>query len=92
MLGNPILAYRLHIIKKEGWSWKGEGNLTAKTNDPGDAGFMNLDDEVDNFEVETEELLPKDVGFFATENGYEKLNHLDLEDEEENWSLAVVEE
>ena len=78
-------------MKKEGWSWKGEGNLTAKTYDPGDAGFMNREDEVDEFEVDTDEVLPKDIGFFATEQEFEGVHYLDFEDEEEEWSLAVLE-
>ncbi|CZR67102.1 uncharacterized protein PAC_17001 [Phialocephala subalpina] len=91
VLGDPILAYRLHIMKTKGWSWKGEGNLTAKTYDPGDAGFMNREDEVDEFEVDTDEVLPKDIGFFAMEQEFEGVHYLDFEDEEEEWSLTVLE-
>lgn len=63
----------------------------AKTYDPGIAGFMNREDEMDRFEVNTNEVLPKDVGFFAVEQEYEEVHYLDLEDEEEEWSLAVLE-
>ena len=78
-------------MKKKGWSRKGEGNLTAKTYDPSDAGFMNRKDEVDEFEVDIDEVLPNDIGFFATEQEFEGVHYLDFEDEEEEWSLAVLE-
>jgi hypothetical protein len=78
-------------MKKKGWSWTGEGDLTAKTYNPGDAGFMNREDEVDEFEVDADEVLPKDIGFFATEQEFEAVHYLDFEDEEEGWSLAVLE-
>jgi len=81
----------LHIIKKDGWAWTGEGNLTAKSFDPGNAGFMNKEDEVDDFEVDTDEVLEKDIGFFATEQEYEGVQYIEFEDDEEDWSLVVLE-
>jgi len=91
VLGDTILAYRLHIIKREGWSWKGDVG-SAKTYDPGDnAGFMNREEEVDEFEVDTNDVLPKDVGFFAAEQEFKGVHYLDFEDEDEEWSLAVLE-
>jgi len=91
VLGDPILAYRLHIIKKEGWFWASEGDLSAKTHDPKDRGFMNKNEEAEEFKVDTEEVLAKDIGFFAKEQEYEGVQYLDFEDEEEDWSLAILE-
>lgn len=92
VLGDCILAYRLHIVKKKGWSWRGEIDLNAKSYQPGDAGFMNQKDEVDDFKVATEELQPKDVAFFAKEQEFSGLKYVDFADEEEEWALAVLEE
>lgn len=91
VLGDPILAYRLHIVKKAGWSWKGDANLTTKTYTPAiDAGFMSHGDKVDDFEASIDEVAPKDVEFFAAEQEYDNVGYTDVEDDEEEWSFAVV--
>ncbi len=66
--------------------------MIAKTYDPGNAGFMNRDDEADEFEVDTTEVSEKDIGFFATEKEFEGVQYQDFEDEEEEWSLAVLQD
>ncbi|OQU98205.1 hypothetical protein CLAIMM_04023 [Cladophialophora immunda] len=91
IMGDTILAYRLHMVKKQGWAWKGQGDITTKTYDPGDAGFMNYDDDkVDESELDADELSPQDAAVFAAEQEFEEMRQLDLEDEEEEWSLAVL--
>ena len=52
---------------------------------------MNKNEEAEEFKVDTEEVLAKDIGFFAKEQEYEGVQYLDFEDEEEDWSLAVLE-
>ena len=52
---------------------------------------MNKEDEVDDFEVDTDEVLEKDIGFFATEQEYEGVQYIEFEDDEEDWSLVVLE-
>jgi len=52
---------------------------------------MNKNEEVDEFKVDTEEVLAKDIGFFAKEQEYEEVQYLDFKDEEEEWALAVLE-
>lgn len=89
VLGDCILAYRLHIVKKKGWLWNSEANLTTKTHDPGDAGFMNLEDKADDFEMSIDEVLPRDAGFFASEQDFGNVNMVDFEDDDEEWSLAA---
>ncbi|KAF7503133.1 hypothetical protein GJ744_004275 [Endocarpon pusillum] len=52
---------------------------------------MNRKDEVNEFEVDIGKVSPKDVDFFAAEQEFKGVHYLDLEDEEEEWSLAVLE-
>jgi hypothetical protein len=66
--------------------------LTSKSYNPGDAGFMNTEDEMDAFEGEIGAVLPDDIGGYAKEQYFRKLDYLDIEDDEEEWILAILEE
>jgi hypothetical protein len=88
VLGDPILAYRLHVIKS-GWSLIGEGSLTAKSFNPGDAGFMNVEEEMDDFEGAIGAVLRDDIDRFADEQ-YFQPDYLGVEDDEEEWVLATL--
>ncbi|KAI9774755.1 MAG: hypothetical protein M1839_001622 [Geoglossum umbratile] len=89
--GDTILAYRLHIIKKEGFRWIGEPELDVKTFDPREGGFMNRDEKVQEVEVETGEVSQQDVIYFANEEEYGDVREVDIEDEEEAWSMLSIE-
>jgi hypothetical protein len=78
----------LHRVRNK-WSVRGNSNLTAESYDPGDAGFMSKRDELAEFEGDFAEVWPDDVGEFAKEQ-YWKLDYLELEDEEEEWTIAVL--
>jgi hypothetical protein len=39
-MDDKVLAYRLHVVKKEGWNLKGETALESKSHWPGSAGFL----------------------------------------------------
>jgi hypothetical protein len=57
--------------------------LTAKTYNPGNTGFINQKDKVNEFKVDTNEVLPKDINFFATKQEFKGVHYLDFEDKEE---------
>ncbi|KAL1599049.1 hypothetical protein SLS59_006499 [Nothophoma quercina] len=88
VVGDVILAYRLHIVKSKWFS----SSLIAKSHDPGDAGFMNKEDKVDKFEGETKEVSLNDVNSFAKKQYYPDPSYVEFEDDEEEWTLAVLEE
>jgi len=87
VIGDPIIAYRLHVIKKARW----RGNLTAEALDHGDAGFMSKEDELDEPDLDVKEASLEDVEFFKVDQEFEGVRYLDLRDQEEEWSLAVLE-
>lgn len=58
---------------------------------PGDAGFMSKKDEVDDFEGDATEVLSKDISKFAKEQ-YWSLDYKELEDEEDSWTIAVLQD
>jgi hypothetical protein len=78
----------LHVIKS-GWSFRGEGSLTAKSFNPGDAGFMNVEEEMDEFEGEIGAVLQDDIDSFADEQLFQP-DYLDVEDDEEEWVLTTL--
>jgi hypothetical protein len=90
IIGDTILAYRLHIIKKEGFRWFGERDLGIKTLDPGQAGFMNHNKKSDEEGIEVEEVTIKDVKYFAEDEEYGDVEEASVEDREEEWSLLCV--
>lgn len=52
---------------------------------------MNRGDEADELEGEFAEVAPHDVDEFAQEQ-YWELDYMELEDEEEDWKIAVLKE
>ncbi|KIW21361.1 hypothetical protein PV08_01941 [Exophiala spinifera] len=94
-LGEPILAYRLHVIAKRGrlWPWRGQNDdATIQTFSPGDVGFMGLEDELDEFEAEIDEVGVMDIESFAQEQEYKGVRYVDSGSEEDAWSFALLEE
>ena len=90
VLGDPILAYALHRIANK-WSIIGKSNLTATPHDFGDAGFMNQRDEVDDFDGDLTEVLLEDISKYAKKQ-YWNLEYQEIEDEEEEWAIAVLDD
>jgi hypothetical protein len=71
VLGNSILAYRLHVIQKVGWPWKLEYEVSSFN--PGEAGFMNAEEKVsEDMQVETRDLSKEDLDGFIEENEYDE--------------------
>ncbi|KAI4923320.1 hypothetical protein J4E85_008357 [Alternaria conjuncta] len=91
VLGDVILAYRLHIVKKEGWRWRGEAALGTRAYWPGNAGFLGREEMRPEGEVETKSLSAQDLKHFAEDEGYETGSIL-MTDDEEAWSMACVED
>lgn len=89
--GDVILAYRLHVIKKEGFRWIGEREIDAKTFDPGEEGFMNHDRMGEEDQVEVGEVLLQDVQYFVEDHEYGGLQVVAVEDEGESWSMLSFE-
>ena len=92
VLGDVILAYRLHIVKKEGWIWRSEAALETRTYWPGNAGFLSREDIKPEVEVETDALSVQDLKYFAEDEEYGEIKSIDVEDTEEEWSMMCVEE
>ncbi|KAJ4990181.1 putative subtilisin [Stagonosporopsis vannaccii] len=90
VIGDTILAYRLHIIKKEGFRWLGERDLEVKTLDPGAAGFMNRNETLSEKDVDIEEVTAKDAKYFAEDEEYGNVEEIKLKDGEEDWSLLSI--
>ncbi|KAI9765368.1 MAG: Ras GTPase ras2 [Geoglossum simile] len=59
MLGDAILAYLLHIIKEVGWAWKRD--YEVETYDPGNAGFLDIQQRKAEVGVDAEDLLQDDL-------------------------------
>jgi hypothetical protein len=91
VMGDIVLAYRLHIVKKEGWKWRGEAALESKSHWPASAGFMNKGELVAESGVETAELSLQDLSFLAEEEGYEGTEGIDVADGEEEWRMMCFE-
>ncbi|KAI4657231.1 uncharacterized protein J4E79_007848 [Alternaria viburni] len=92
VLGDVIIAYRLHIFKKEGWRWRGEAALETRTYWPGNAGFLSREDAKPEVEVETESLSAQDLKYFVEDEGYGEIENIDVKDAEEEWSMMCVED
>lgn len=54
------------------------------------AGFMGEKEEVDTFGGEPVEVLPDDIDKFSKKQ-YVQVEYVELEDEDERWTLAVLE-
>ncbi|CAN9108463.1 unnamed protein product [Alternaria sp. RS040] len=91
LMGNVILAYKLQIVRKAGWKWRGEANLETGNLDPGRAGFMSKEGDVPKEALESAVLSLQDVGFIAQEEEYESIQDHDIEDEEEEWRMTCIE-
>jgi len=92
VLGDVILAYRLHIIKKEGWRWIGERALETQTYGPGSAGFLSREEIKPEVEVATGALSVQDLEYFAEDEEYGEIESIDMKDAEEEWSMICVED
>ncbi|EUC29751.1 hypothetical protein COCCADRAFT_8094 [Bipolaris zeicola 26-R-13] len=88
--GDTILAYRLHIIKKESWRWLGEQDLEVKSQEAGEGGFMNHDEQAGERSVIIEEVNLKDARYFAEDEEYGDVEETCLEDGEEEWFLLSI--
>ncbi|KAJ4363154.1 hypothetical protein N0V83_010274 [Neocucurbitaria cava] len=89
--GDVILAYRLHVIKKEGFRWIGEREIDAKTFDPGEAGFMNHDRMGKEDQVGVGEVSLQDVQYFVEDHEYGGLQVVAVEVEGQSWSMLSIE-
>ncbi|KAJ4376892.1 hypothetical protein N0V86_006329 [Didymella sp. IMI 355093] len=88
VLGDTILAYRLHVIKKKRAVF-GEGKVTVESYVP-KAGLMGEKEELDSFDGEPTDILLDDVDEFSKQQ-YVEVEYLDLGDEDEEWTMAVLE-
>lgn len=87
VLGSPIIAYRLHIIKSSKFLWRSE-ILASKSLDPKSHGFMSRDDEdEEDFDLESAEVGLEDVKYFAEEVDYEEVEEVGVEDMDEAYSM-----
>ncbi|OSS54242.1 hypothetical protein B5807_00863 [Epicoccum nigrum] len=59
--GNTILAYRMHIIKKESFRWLGERELQVESVNHGKAGFMNHSRDVEDEGIDVAEVTVQDA-------------------------------
>lgn len=91
IIGDTILAYRLHIIKPSWWKWLGNSDLEVRSYDPGRAGFMNLEEEKRAADVEVQDITSEDVNGFAYQMEYEDIRIVECQDEEGEWSLICAE-
>jgi len=92
VLGDVIIAYRLHIFKKEGWRWRGEAALETRTYWPGNAGFLSREDAKQEVEVATGALSVQDLKYFAEDEEYGEIESIDMRDAEEEWSMMCAED
>jgi hypothetical protein len=89
VLGDAILAYRLHIIKEVGWAWKRDYEVEAY--DPGNAGFLDIQQKKAEVGVDAEDLSLDDLNGFIDENEYEEaIRKLGFWDEEGEVVLICV--
>ncbi|KAF3050307.1 hypothetical protein E8E11_010260 [Didymella keratinophila] len=88
--GDTILAYRLHIIKKEGFRWLGERDLEIRNVDPGQADFMNRNEQCEEAGVEVEKVTAEDAKYFAGNEEYSVVEETIFEDEEGQWCLLSL--
>ena len=87
VLGDPIFAYRLHVIKKK-WALMGEGKVTVESYVP-KGGLMGEKEELDSFEGLPTEIQLDDVDKFAKQQ-YAKVKYVELADKDEEWTLAII--
>jgi len=92
VLGDVILAYRLHIVKKEGWKWRGEAALETRAYWPGNAGFLSTHEMRPEVELETESLSAQDLKYFAEDKDYGEIKIIGVKDDKEAWSMACIED
>lgn len=91
VIGDPILAYRLHIIKREGFRWLKEREIEVKSVEHGKAGFMNRSAEAEEDDgVEVAEVTLQDVQYFVEDEEYDEVERVDLTDGRESWSLLSI--
>jgi hypothetical protein len=90
IIGDCIIAYRLHIVKPGGWTWRGQQKPSVGTYDPGKAGFMNRGEQAKEAELESEEVSQQDVTCFAEEQRYGDIKKVEFDDAEESWSVFGV--
>lgn len=88
--GDTILAYRLHIIKKESFRWLGERELQVESVDHGKAGFMNHSDHVEDEGIDVAEVTVQEAQYFAQDEEYGGIEEMSLTDDKESWTLLSI--
>jgi hypothetical protein len=88
--GDTILAYRLHIIKKESFRWIGERELQVESVDHGKAGFMNHSNHVEDEGIDVAEVTVQEAQHFAQDEEYGGVEETNLKDDKECWTLLSI--
>ncbi|KAF3001372.1 hypothetical protein E8E13_006595 [Curvularia kusanoi] len=88
--GDTILAYRLHVIKRESFRWFAERELEVKAVNHGKAGFMNHSEDVEDDGVNISEATAQDAQYFAEEEEYGDVEQLAMQDDQESWTLLSI--
>lgn len=88
--GDTILAYRLHIIKKESFRWLGERELQIESVDHGKAGFMNHREDFEDDGIDVAEVTMQEAQHFAQEEEYGGVEKTNLQDDKESWTLLSI--
>ncbi|KAH7077362.1 hypothetical protein FB567DRAFT_535104 [Paraphoma chrysanthemicola] len=89
VIGSPIIAYRLQIIKDISWFWQSQ-RLNSKSLDPKTAGFMNRDESTQEADVESAEVTQEDVAYFVKEQQYKGVEGIDFDDESEDFTILCL--
>lgn len=88
VLGDCIIAYRLHMIKRKGFIWK---TLQSKTLDPKRHGFMSHNTaSEDDLEVDVGEVSQDTIGYFVEEEAYKGVREVDVNVEDASEKFSIV--
>ena len=88
--GDTILAYRLHIVRKEGFRWLGERALEVESVDHGKAGFMNHSEDFEDEGIDVAEVTVQEAQHFAQDEEYGDVEETSLKDDKEIWTLLSM--
>jgi hypothetical protein len=88
--GGTILAYRLHVIKKESFRWFGERELQVESVDHGKAGFMNHSEDFEDEGIDIAKVTLQEAQYFAQDEEYGGVEETNLKDDKESWTLLSI--
>ncbi|OAL51265.1 hypothetical protein IQ07DRAFT_599240 [Pyrenochaeta sp. DS3sAY3a] len=92
VIGDTIIAYRLHVIRQSSWIWNRGQEVKVGTYDPKAGGFMNRDKQAPSDDLEDKLVSEQDVSDFVQEQGYEGMTSEVFVEEDEVWTMLSIEE